>query len=144
MSFGTGGDEFPFPEKLALLQKGENVFPAKAPWHYKERYEDEKVFGVQPPLWVVAFCDNPPGRDPGPGEPEKSFEVAEGTIQPLGGHEPANDEYVVVKEYGAGQATLAVADSCSGYSNGIQFDGEAIIPNIDEVDPGYMVNLGLE
>lgn len=146
MSFGTDvgdNDEFPFPEKLALLQKGTNPLPAKDPWHYKERIDDQAVFGVQPPLWVVAFCDNPPGGEPGPGEPKKAFTIEEGVVKP-GGPEPANDEYVVVKDYGGGQVAIVLAASRSGYSNGIQFDGEAVVPNIDEVDPGHMVNLGMQ
>lgn len=146
MSYGKDvgdNEEFPFPEKLALLQKGRNRMPAKNPWHYKERIDDAPVFGVQPPLWVVAFCDNPPGRDPGPGEPEKAFDIEEGKLVP-GGQEPANDEYVIVKDYGGGQVALVMAAERSGYSNGIEFDGETVIPNTDEVDPGYMVNLGLQ
>lgn len=144
MSFGTGGDEFPFPEKLALLQKGETVVPAKDPWHYKERIDDQAVFGLQPPLWVVVFCDNLPAGEPGEGEPKRAFTIEDGEVIPRGGHGPTDDEYVVVKDFGGGQVALVMAAERSGYANGIQFDGEAVIPNTDEVDPGYMVNLGLE
>lgn len=134
-------DAPPYADTIVFETEDDSA-PTSNPWFYRERLTDGgTVEGLERPVWIVVFADwiDSYDEDPPEGEPSRSFEVEDGNVVPLAGHEPTNDVYVALKRRDEGATLKFIAKEATAPSR-LLFDDELLF-NTGEVEPGETFEL---
>lgn len=134
-------DAPPYPDRI-VFKTDDDRAPLSNPWFYKEQFTDgDPIEGFERPVWVAVFADWVDDYDePTPdAEPSRSFELQDGRVVPISGHEPADDVYVALKHRDEGATLKFLAKEATAASQ-LLFDDEVLF-DTDEVDPGATFEL---
>lgn len=134
-------DAPPYADRIVFETEDDSA-PVSNPWFYRERLTDGgTVEGLNRPVWIVVFADwvSDYGDDPPEGEPSRSFEVEDGRLVPISGHEPTNDVYVALKRRDDGATLKFIAKEATASSR-LLFDDEVLF-HTGEVERGATFEL---
>ncbi|ALG82697.1 hypothetical protein HLASA_1818 [Halanaeroarchaeum sulfurireducens] len=118
-------DAPPYADRIVFETQDDSA-PVSNAWFYRERLTDgATVEGLERPVYIAVFADWIDSYDDKPpeDEPSRSFEVEEGRVVRMSGHEPTNDVYIALKRRDEGPTLTFIAKEATAPSRLLFDDG---------------------